>query len=87
VNDDFDLSAHWAKEQGRQIFLKESGTIRVADKASRVCYTRYVREQAEARGFLWAYWSYNAHDWFGICQTSSGTWKMELLDALIPAGN
>jgi endoglucanase len=85
VNEDFDLAALWAKEHGRQIFLGEFGTIQFADKTSRVCYTRYIREQAEARGFLWAYWSYNAHDWFGICQTSSGKWKMELLDALIPA--
>jgi hypothetical protein len=53
--------------------------------ASRVAFTTYVREQAEQRGFAWAYWEFGAG--FGIYDRDAEQWRIELRDALIPPGS
>lgn len=78
----FDLVADWAAAHGHpQVLIGEFGANRKADLASRVRWTKAVRQAAEARGFAWAYWELAAE--FGLYDAVSGAWEQGLLDALI----
>ncbi|MET0335363.1 MAG: glycoside hydrolase family 5 protein [Rhizobacter sp.] len=79
----FDGVAAWAKREQRPIYLGEFGAYSKADAASRIAWTRAVREHAEARGFAWAYWELAAG--FGVLEPRSLQWRKPLLDTLIPA--
>ncbi|MGO8996413.1 MAG: hypothetical protein ACLQVI_24120 [Polyangiaceae bacterium] len=57
-----------------------SGTIDKADAASRVAWTRAVRQEAEKRGIPWAYWDDGAS--FEIYDPKARTWNGELMGAL-----
>ncbi|SRR5579871_627698 len=71
----------WADVAGYPVFLGEFGAYSKADMPSRVTYTRFVREQAEARGFPWAYWELAAG--FGVYDPVAHTWRVPLEDALL----
>lgn len=76
------LVADWAEAHGSPpVLLGEFGANRKADMASRVRWTRAVREAAEARGFAWAYWELAAE--FAVYDAASGVWHEELLEALM----
>lgn len=78
----FDEIGDWAFRRPFQIYLGEFGAYEAGDYASRVRYTRAVREAAERNGFIWGYWELAAG--FGIFDPQTNTWREELRDALIP---
>lgn len=78
----FDLVAEWAARKNVRILLGEFGAYSRADMASRARWTAFVREQAEARGFAWAYWEFGSG--FGAYDPEARAWREELLRALIP---
>ncbi|GAB4490542.1 MAG: glycoside hydrolase family 5 protein [Anaerolineales bacterium] len=78
----FTLVAAWAKQNNIPVYLGEFGAYSTADMDSRARWTSYVREQAEARGFAWAYWEFGAG--FGVYDRDTRQWRDALLKALIP---
>jgi len=78
----FDGVAAWARQEQRPVFLGEFGAYSRADEATRLAWTRAVREHAEARGFAWAYWELAAG--FGVLEPRSLTWREPLLRSLFP---
>ena len=81
-----DLALAWSKVNRYPIYLGEFGAFNAADMASRVDFTRTMREQAESRGFSWAYWELASH--FGVYDPATRAWREPLLKALMgpPAG-
>jgi endoglucanase len=82
VEADLGKAARWGKENGRPIYLGEFGAYSRADMPSRARYTAFVARTAESLGMSWAYWEFGAG--FGVYERGTGTWKAELLGALIP---
>ncbi|MDW8226377.1 MAG: glycoside hydrolase family 5 protein [Anaerolineales bacterium] len=82
ISHHFDMVENWSRTHNVPIYLGEFGAYHRADMESRVRWTRYVREQAEARGFAWSYWEFGAG--FGIYDRDSGQWREDLLRALLP---
>lgn len=82
VDKHFDSVAAWASQHNVPVYMGEFGAYEKADFASRVRWTTHIREQAEARGFAWAYWEFGAG--FGIYDRSARQWREELLRALLP---
>lgn len=80
-----DLAEDFSSDTGLPVLMGEFGAYEKAPMGSRVAFNNYVREQAEARGFAWAYWEFGAG--FGIYDRDMGLWKTELRDALIPPGS
>ncbi|WP_218163140.1 glycoside hydrolase family 5 protein [Paenibacillus sp. BC26] len=78
----FDKVNDWAKENHRPIYLGEFGAYSKADMASRARWTTFVREEAEKRGFNWAYWEFSSG--FGVYDPTANQYRKELLEALIP---
>ncbi len=79
---DFAVARDWAKAEGRPIFLGEFGACSSnPNLPARVRWTRFVRESAEAHGFTWAYWEYQAG--FGIWDPKAKVWRKDLLEALV----
>jgi endoglucanase len=74
-----DKAQRWAG--GRwPIWLGEFGAYEKAPYDARVRYTRLMRNEAEKRGFAWAYWEMAAG--FGIWDPKQRVWRTELRDAL-----
>jgi endoglucanase len=82
LRDDFDRVQRWAEREKRPMLLGEFGAYSRADEATRIAWTRAVREQAEARGFAWAYWELASS--FGVLEPLSLQWRRPLLEALLP---
>lgn len=82
LRDDFDRVQRWAEREKRLVLLGEFGAYSRADQATRIAWTRAVREQAEARGFSWAYWELASS--FGVLEPLSLQWRRPLLEALLP---
>lgn len=83
IQNHFDLVADWAKRHGNvRILLGEFGAYSKAPQDSRVRWTSFVREQAEAHGFAWAYWELASG--FGVYDPNIKAWRDDLLKALIP---
>ncbi|MDH3210494.1 MAG: glycoside hydrolase family 5 protein, partial [Burkholderiaceae bacterium] len=82
VKDDFAQVATWAKSEGRPILLGEFGVYSKAGQATRVAWTRVVREQAEAHGFSWAYWELASS--YGLLEPYTNNWRQPLVRALMP---
>lgn len=81
VRKDFAVARDWAKAEGRPVFLGEFGSARSnPDITSRLRWTRFIRDEAEAHGFTWAYWEYQAN--FGVWDPQAKEWRKELLEAL-----
>lgn len=72
----------WSDAHNRPIFIGEFGAYEKADMASRILWTKKVRESAEARGFSWAYWEFASG--FGVYDPNTNQWRDNLLQALIP---
>ena len=79
--DDFAAAAKWAADDRRPMYLGEFGAYSKADLESRVTWTRAVREEADKRGFAWAYWEFAAG--FGAYDPRTDAWREPLLKALI----
>lgn len=78
----FDGVAAWARRTRRPVYVGEFGAYSRADEATRLAWTRAVREQAERRGFSWAYWELAAG--FGVLEPRSLQWRQPLLQTLLP---
>ncbi|MBC7956129.1 MAG: glycoside hydrolase family 5 protein [Cytophagales bacterium] len=78
----FDGVADWARREQRPIYLGEFGVYSRADDATRLAWTKAVREQAEARGFSWGYWELASS--FGVLEPRSLQWRESLLRTLLP---
>ena len=81
LREDLDMAVAIAEQRGWTLFLGEFGAYSRADMASRVRWTRFLREEAEARGIAWAYWEFGAG--FGVYDRDTGAWREELLEALV----
>jgi endoglucanase len=82
IRKDFAVARDWAKAEGRPIFLGEFGASGTnPNLAARIRWTRFVRDAAEAHGFTWAYWEYQAN--FGVWDPQAKAWRQDLLDALV----
>ncbi len=81
IVDYFDQAQRFVEQTGMRVYLGEFAAIDRADAVSRERYTRYVREEAERRGYGWAYWddggSMKAFD------VHSGEWIKPIRDALL----
>ncbi|MBI3714883.1 MAG: glycoside hydrolase family 5 protein [Betaproteobacteria bacterium] len=84
ISAQFDAMASWAAKRNRPLFLGEFGASDNADMASRVRWTAFVRELAEARGFAWGYFNFAVR--FSAFDMTTGKWRQELLASLLPAG-
>ncbi len=85
IRRDFDMVAEWGRKNRRRIILGEFGVTQHADIVSAVNYTRFVREEAEARGMIWLVWQlFDSGTIGGLFDESVGCWRRELLDALMP---
>jgi endoglucanase len=83
ITSHFDSVANWAKRHNDvRILLGEFGAYSKAPQDSRVRWTSFIREQAEARGFSWAYWEFNAG--FGVYDPNAKVWREDILKGLIP---
>ncbi len=82
VREYMQLAFDWGKANGRPIFMGEFGAYEPADMASRVRWTKLVRETAERMGMSWAYWEFGAG--FGIYDVRKNEYKAELTKALLP---
>jgi endoglucanase len=83
IRDAFDRAAAWSEARGVPLWLGEFGAYSKADMQSRVNWTAFVREEAEAHGFSWAYWEFGAG--FGVYDRETRQWRAGLLNALVPA--
>jgi len=82
IRDAFDNAVRAAEKLNCALWLGEFGAYEQADMQSRVNWTKFVREEAEARGMSWAYWEFGSG--FGVYDRAAGHWREELLKALIP---
>lgn len=71
----------WSDARHYPVFLGEFGAFSRADMKSRVAYTRFMREQAEARRIPWAYWELAAG--FGVFDPVGHRWRAPLKAALL----
>jgi endoglucanase len=82
VRDYMQLAFDWGKANQRPIFMGEFGAYEPADMASRVRWTKLVRETAERMNMSWGYWEFGAG--FGIYDLQKNAYKPELTRALLP---
>jgi endoglucanase len=76
------LAFDWGKANKRPIFMGEFGAYEPADMASRVRWTKLVRETAERMNMTWAYWEFASG--FGVYDPKNSKYKLELTQALLP---
>lgn len=76
-----DQAANWSETNNRPIYMGEFGAYSKADMDSRARWTAYLVNEAEARGFSWAYWEFGAG--FGVYDRERGAWNEALLEALL----
>lgn len=81
VTDLLDRAARWAQTHRRPLYMGEYGAYSKADMESRVRWTRFVRSEAERRGFSTAYWEFGAQ--FGLYDRDAKGWRKTLLDAVV----
>ena len=82
IRKDFEIAQAWSKQENRPIFLGEFGASGSNPNfAARVRWTRFVSDTAEANGFTWAYWEYQAG--FGVWDPQAKQWRQDLLGALV----
>lgn len=81
---DFDAVAAWAAANKRPILLGEFGAFDKSGtpRAYRSAYTAAVREEAEKRGFGWAYWQFEGD--FIVWDMKNQRWVEPIRRALIP---
>ncbi|MEI6808175.1 MAG: glycoside hydrolase family 5 protein [bacterium] len=77
----FDKVVVWAKKENRPVCLGEFGAYSMAKMEDRARWTKFVVQEAEKRGFSWAYWEFCAG--FGVYDKDANEWRPELLTALM----
>ena len=81
LNDYFDEAQHYVEKTGIRVYLGEFASSDKADMPSRARWTRYVREEAERRGYGWAYWDDGGS--MKAFNVRSGDWVEPVRDALL----
>jgi endoglucanase len=76
-----DAAKAWSASTKYPVFVGEFGSYSKADSASRVTYTRAMRDAIESRGMTWAYWEFASG--FGVYDPVALTFRQGLLDALL----
>ncbi|AHG93393.1 glycoside hydrolase family 5 (plasmid) [Gemmatirosa kalamazoonensis] len=76
-----DVARAWSVATRYPVFVGEFGAYGKADDASRVTFTRTMRDAMEARGMPWAYWELAAG--FGVFDPVQHAFRPGLLDALL----
>jgi len=71
----------WSQRTGYPVHLGEFGSYQAAPIEYRAIYTRFVRDEAEARGMSWAYWEFASY--FGVYPASLNDWLLPIKDALL----
>ncbi len=74
------VASTWRATWDRPVWVGEFGSYGKGPYASRVIYSRAVRDSMESHGMTWAYWEFAAG--FGFYEPASGTMRTELRDAL-----
>jgi len=80
IDKDFSNASDWSSRQNRPIYLGEYGAYSKADMASRVRWTKAVRELAIKHGFSRSYWEFCSG--FGAFDAQANEWRKPLLEAL-----
>jgi endoglucanase len=76
-----EVARAWAATTRYPVFVGEFGAYGKADEASRIAFTRTMREAMEARGMRWTYWEFAAG--FGVYDPATRRFRQGLLDALL----
>jgi endoglucanase len=76
-----DVAKSWSDTNRYPILLGEFGAYETGAMESRVNFTRYMRDAAEARGMSWTYWEFSTG--FGVYDIPTDTWRTDLLNALL----
>lgn len=76
-----DIAQNWSASHHYPIHLGEFGAFGLGDTNSRVAYSRFIRNAAEARGFSWTYWEFASG--FGVYDPIAKTFRTSLLDSLM----
>jgi endoglucanase len=76
-----DTALAWSLRHRYPIYLGEFGAYGKADMAARATYTRRLRDEAERRGFSWAYWELASG--FGVYDPAARAWREPLKNALL----
>jgi endoglucanase len=72
--------------RGFEIFMGEFGVYtKYADQKCQQAWTAFISREAENRKMSWAYWEFCQG--FGAFDPAAGSWKTQLLDALIPVSD
>jgi endoglucanase len=79
---DFDRVQAWSDKHRRPILLGEFGAYEKAPMESRLLWTEAVARAAEARGWAWTYWQFDAD--FILYDIAKDSWVEALLKALVP---
>lgn len=80
-----DKVAAWSKEQKVPVVMGEFGSIRLAERASRIRWTAFVAKEAQKRNIGWIHWQFCSD--FPLYSCEENKWDMDMLGALIqPAG-
>lgn len=80
LSDPLRTASRWQTTAKRPVFVGEFGSYSKAPYASRVIYTRAIRDSIEAHGMPWAYWEMASG--FGLYDPDARTFRTELRDAL-----
>ena len=72
---------YWSDATGYPVLLGEFGAYSAADMASRVNYTRLVRQTAAQANMPWVYWEFGSL--FGVYDPVTNAFRPELLNALV----
>ena len=81
ITDALETARQWSVANGYPLHLGEFGTYEKVDMASRVAYTRFVRDEAERRGIPWTFWEFASE--FGVWSPKTGQWVEPLRRALL----
>jgi endoglucanase len=76
-----DAAKRWAASTRYPVYVGEFGAYSKADSASRVTFTRTMRDAIESRGMTWGYWEFASG--FGVYDPATLTFRRGLLDALL----
>jgi len=79
-----EAAASWAADRAVPLLIGEFGTYERTSLDARVRWTRAVREEAERLNLPWCYWDFSTD--FGVFDREHRTWRMPLLEALLPDG-
>lgn len=81
ITDSFDTAVRWSVAKGYPLHVGEFGAFEKAGMGSREIYTRFVRDEAEKRGFGWTYWEFASS--YGVFDPSANAWREPLRRALL----